>query len=92
PCHAIEYEEKVVYKGCAANVTLRRCAGLCPSYTKPNLSTMTLDKECGCCVPQTYYNKEFKMPCQDPDDPEKPLFIEIIIFGDCICDYDRCTD
>ncbi|KYO31296.1 hypothetical protein Y1Q_0006456 [Alligator mississippiensis] len=90
-CTELEYEELITYKGCATNVTLIRCEGMCQSTAKLNAATMTVHRECSCCVPLTQHRKELKLPCPDPDNPGKRLVMDITIFGGCTCSYDGCT-
>ncbi|XP_027498052.1 mucin-6 [Corapipo altera] len=89
-CREVEYEEKITYKGCSANVTLSRCEGSCPSSTKLNVENMMVTTACGCCRPLQLLKKEFQLPCQDPDDPGKRLTIDITVFSGCDCNFDSC--
>ncbi|XP_037995028.1 mucin-6 [Motacilla alba alba] len=90
-CREVEYEEEITYKGCSTNVTLSRCEGSCPSSTKLDVETMTVTTACGCCRPLELLKKQFQLPCQDPDNPERRLTTEIIAFSGCVCNFDSCT-
>ncbi|XP_035408131.2 mucin-6-like [Cygnus atratus] len=89
-CLKVEYEEKITYKGCSANITLSRCEGSCPSSTKLNAETMEVTTACGCCRPLRLHKKEFQLPCEDPDNPRNRLIKEITVFGGCVCNFDTC--
>ncbi|XP_027762808.1 mucin-6-like [Empidonax traillii] len=90
-CREVEYEEKITYKGCSANVTLSRCEGSCPSSTKLNVENMMVTTACGCCRPLQLLKKELQLPCQDPDDPGKRLTTDITVFSGCVCNFDSCV-
>ncbi|XP_032068616.1 mucin-6-like [Thamnophis elegans] len=93
-CSTIEYEEQVFYKGCVSNVTLTRCEGACPSSTSfliHRQKNARIEKLCKCCTPTTSYKKEIEMPCPNPDNPNEPLSIYILIFGECVCNVEECV-
>ncbi|XP_074399385.1 uncharacterized protein LOC141729372 [Zonotrichia albicollis] len=90
-CREVEYEEEITYKGCSTNVTLSRCEGSCSSSTKLDVEKMMVITTCGCCRPLELLKKQFKLPCQDPDNPGRRLTTEIIAFSGCVCDFDSCT-
>uniref|UniRef100_A0A7N5P3T3 Mucin 6, oligomeric mucus/gel-forming/pseudo n=1 Tax=Ailuropoda melanoleuca TaxID=9646 RepID=A0A7N5P3T3_AILME len=87
-----ELEEEVTYRGCTANVTVTRCEGFCASSASFNTHTNQVDTHCSCCHPLSSYQKQFVLPCSDPEAQGQQLVLTLHMFSSCACSPRRCGD
>ncbi|XP_032270735.1 mucin-6 [Phoca vitulina] len=91
-CDVKELEEEVTYRGCTANVTVTRCEGFCPSSASFNIHTNQVDTHCSCCHPLSSYQKQFVLPCSDPEAQGQQLVLTLQMLSSCACSPQRCGD
>ncbi|XP_030892650.1 mucin-6 [Leptonychotes weddellii] len=91
-CDVKELEEEVTYRGCTANVTVTRCEGFCPSSASFNIHTNQVDTHCSCCHPLSSYQKQFVLPCSDPEVQGQQLVLTLQMLSSCACSPQRCGD
>ncbi|XP_004403881.1 PREDICTED: mucin-6 [Odobenus rosmarus divergens] len=91
-CDVKELEEEVTYRGCTANVTVTRCEGFCASSASFNIHTNQVDTHCSCCHPLSSYQKQFVLPCSDPEAQGQQLVLTLQMFSSCACSPQRCGD
>ncbi|XP_073745913.1 mucin-6 [Callorhinus ursinus] len=91
-CDVKELEEEVTYRGCTANVTVTHCEGFCASSASLNIHTNQVDTHCSCCHPLGSYQKQFVLPCSDPEAQGQQLVLTLQMFSSCACSPQRCGD
>ncbi|XP_027950071.1 mucin-6 [Eumetopias jubatus] len=91
-CDVKELEEEVTYRGCTANVTVTHCEGFCASSASFNIHTNQVDTHCSCCHPLGSYQKQFVLPCSDPEAQGQQLVLTLQMFSSCACSPQRCGD
>nr|XP_025859950.1 mucin-6-like [Vulpes vulpes] len=89
-CDVKELEEEVTYRGCTANVTVTRCEGSCPASASFNIYTNQVDTHCSCCHPVSSYQKQFVLPCSDPEVLGQQLVLTLQMFSSCACSPQHC--
>lgn len=57
-----------------------------------NTHTNQVDTHCSCCHPLSSYQKQFVLPCSDPEAQGQQLVLTLHMFSSCACSPRRCGD